>query len=93
MKCILGNVETYYLKYSLTSYKSCPYSAKYGPLSTKIPFFGDIWIGTQLLALFRNYCFISILYSFYKTVSHEYNLPFIINADFTHKFFNRKNEY
>lgn len=50
MKCILGNVETYYLKYSLTSYKSCPYSAKYGPLSTKIPFFGDIWIGTQLLA-------------------------------------------
>lgn len=50
MKCILGNVDTYYLKYSLTSYKSCPYSAKYGPLSTKVPFFGDIWIGTQLLA-------------------------------------------
>ena len=40
MKCILGNVDTYYLKYSLTSYKSCPYSAKYGPLSTKVPFFG-----------------------------------------------------
>ena len=37
MKCILGNVENYYLKFSTTSYKSCPYSAKYGPLSTKIP--------------------------------------------------------
>jgi hypothetical protein len=51
MKCIFGNVDTYYIKYSLTSYKSCPYTAEYGPLSTKVPFFGDIWIGTQLLAL------------------------------------------
>ena len=50
MKCILGNVENYYLKFSTTSYKSCPYSAKYGPLSTKIPYIGDIWIGTLIFS-------------------------------------------
>ena len=50
MKCILGNVENYYLKFSSTSYKSCPYSAKYGPLSTKIPYIGDIWIGTLIFS-------------------------------------------
>ena len=50
MKCIFGNVESYYLKFSTTSYKSCPYSAKYGPLSTKIPFIGDIWIGTIIFS-------------------------------------------
>ena len=27
MKCIFGNVDSYYLKFSSTSYKSCPYSA------------------------------------------------------------------
>ncbi len=50
MKCIVGNVENYYLKFSTTSYKSCPYSAKYGPLSTKIPYIGDIWVGTIIFS-------------------------------------------
>jgi len=50
MKCIFGKVDNYYIKFSTTAYKSCPYSAKYGPLSTKIPFFGDIWIGTLIFS-------------------------------------------
>ena len=63
MKCILGNVESYYLKFSSTSYKSCPYSAKYGPLSTKVPFFGDIWIGTIILSIF-----VIILYFYFVSI-------------------------
>lgn len=73
MKCIFGNVESYYLKYSLTSYKSCPYSAKYGPLSTKIPFFGDIWIGTQLLA----FAAIVSLVIFYLFLTKKYPIKTI----------------
>ena len=66
MKCILGNVERYYLKFSPTSYKSCPYSAKYGPLSTKVPFFGDIWIGTILLSIFVIIFLLILCFNFYN---------------------------
>lgn len=66
MKCILGNVESYYLKFSSTSYKSCPYSAKYGPLSTKVPFFGDIWIGTIILSIFVIIFLLLLCFYFYR---------------------------
>lgn len=66
MKCVLGNVENYYLKFSSTSYKSCPYSAKYGPLSTKVPFFGDIWIGTIILSIFVIIFLLLLCFNFYR---------------------------
>lgn len=78
MKCILGNVETYYYKFSLNSYISCPYSAKYGPLSTKIPFFGDIWVSTIILS----FCAIFIFLYIYKIVLDRYENYFFITILF-----------
>ena len=78
MKCITGNVESYYYKFSLNSYISCPYSAKYGPLSTKIPFFGDIWISTIVLS----FCAISIFLYIYKLVLDRYENYFFITILF-----------
>ena len=72
MKCILGNVESYYLKFSSTSYKSCPYSAKYGPLSTKVPFFGDIWIGTIILSIFVIIFLLLLCFNFYRMDTKTY---------------------
>ncbi len=66
MKCIFGNVDNYYLKFSPTSYKSCPYSAKYGPLSTKVPFFGDLWIGTLILSIFVIIFLLFLCFNFYR---------------------------
>ena len=66
MKCIFGNVDNYYLKFSSSVYKSCPYSAKYGPLSTKLPFVGDIWIGTLIFAFVGIVSMIIIYYYLYS---------------------------
>ena len=74
MKCIITNVDKYYYKFSTTSYISCPYSAKYGPLSTKIPFLGDIWIATLILSFAA---IVSILYLYKYVVDRNENYFFI----------------
>ena len=71
MKCIVGNVENYYLNFSKTSYKSCPYSAKYGPLSTKIPYIGDIWVGTIIFSFLGIASLILIYYLIIKKESDK----------------------
>ncbi len=78
MKCIRGNVDGYYYKFSSTSYVSCPFSAKYGPLSTKIPFFGDIWIATIILS----FCAIITYLYVYKLVLDRSENYFFITALF-----------
>ena len=78
MKCILGNVERYYYKFSTTSYVSCPYSAKYGPLSTKVPFFGDIWIATLILS----FCVLVTYLYIYKLVLDKSENYFFITVLF-----------
>ena len=78
MKCILGNVERYYYKFSSTSYVSCPYSAKYGPLSTKVPFIGDIWIATLILS----FCALVTYLYIYKLVLNKYENYFFITVLF-----------
>ncbi len=67
MKCIFGNVDRYYLKFSPTTYKSCPYSAQYGPLSTKVPYIGDIWIGTIIFSFFAISSLLFIYFKIYKS--------------------------
>ena len=74
MKCIFSNVENYYLKFSPTSFKSCPYSAKYGPLSTKVPYFGDIWVGTIILSLVVILFLLYFYVSFYSQNSKNFFL-------------------
>ena len=74
MKCIITNVDKYYYKFSTTSYISCPYSAKYGPLSTKIPFLGDIWIATLILSFAA---IVSILYLYKYVIDRNENYFFI----------------
>ena len=72
MKCIIGSVDNYYLKFSSTSYKSCPYSAKYGPLSTKVPYFGDIWIGTLLLSFLVIICITGVYIYFIRKTGKNF---------------------
>jgi hypothetical protein len=78
MKCIRGNVDGYYYKFSSTSYVSCPFSAKYGPLSTKIPFFGDIWTTTIILSI----CAIITYLYIYKRVLDSSENYFFVTALF-----------
>ena len=81
MKCIFGNVDKYSLKFSSTSYKSCPYSAQYGPLSTKVPYIGDIWVGTIIFSFFAISSLLLIYYRVYKSRPTDiFLLTFILMA-------------
>ena len=93
MKCIFGNVDNYYLKFSSSVYKSCPYSAKYGPLSTKVPFVGDIWIGTLIFAFVGIVSMIIIYYYLYSLEKIQHTFCFIFDVNNSDELSARKNEY
>ena len=49
VKCNFSDVQNFYFKFSGLG-KSCPWTAKYGPLLEVIPYFGNIWRDTLIFA-------------------------------------------
>ena len=77
MKCIVTNVDKYYYKHSSSSYISCPFSAKYGPLSTKVPYIGDIWIGTLIFSIIALLSLILISKKSMNSQKHNFFTAFL----------------
>ena len=60
LKCNFDPINNFNLNFSNLS-KSCPWTANYGPLLEAIPYFGNIWRDTLILAFFTILLFL-ILY-------------------------------
>ena len=68
LKCNYDDIQEYNLLFSYL-YKSCPWSAKYGPLLEVIPYFGNIWRDTLILS----FCLLLSTLLLYKNLLKEHS--------------------
>lgn len=76
VKCNFSDVQNFYFNYSGLG-KSCPWTAKYGPLLEIIPYFGNIWRDTLIIA-FSIFVLLLIFYKILLNRFKKYELLVVI---------------
>ena len=76
VKCNFSDVQNFYFKFSGLG-KSCPWTAKYGPLLEVIPYFGNIWRDTLIFAFLIILSFL-FLYTVLLKRFYDYQLLVVL---------------